>query len=81
MLVRKEFTIGQKVILYNSRLKLMPGKLRSRCLGPFIVVNVFPHGAVEIKSEATNKVFKVNGHRLKIFYEGAQENLVEEVQL
>ena len=81
MLERKEFTIGQKVLLYNSRLKLMPGKLRSRWLGPFIVINVFPHGAVEIKSEATNKVFKVNGHRLKNFYEGAQENLVEEVQL
>ena len=81
MLVRKEFTIGQKVLLYNSRLKLMPGKLRSRWLGPFIVINVFPHGAVEIKSEATNKVFKVNGHRLKFFYEGAQENLVDEVQL
>ena len=81
MLVRKEFTIGQKVLIYNFSLKLMPGKLRSRWLGPFIVINVFPHGAVEINSEATNKVFKVNSHRLKNFYEGAQENLVEEVQL
>ena len=59
----------------------MPSKFRSRWLGPFIVINVFPHGAIEIKSEATNKVFKVNGHCLKNFYEGAQENLVKEVQL
>ena len=80
-ILRKEFSVGQKVLLFNSRLKLMPGKLRSRWDGPFVVTNIFPHGAVEIKSEATNKVFKVNGHRLKNFYEGAQENLVEEVQL
>ncbi|KAK2402969.1 hypothetical protein QL285_052449 [Trifolium repens] len=81
MLRKKEFLIGQKVFLYNSCLKFMPGKLRSRWIGPFVVVNVFPHGVVEIKSEVTNKAFKVNGHRLKHFYEGAQEDLVEEIHL
>jgi hypothetical protein len=81
MLHKKEFLIGQKVFLYNSRLKFMPGKLRSRWIGPFVVVNVFPHGVVEIKSEVTNKAFKVNGHHLKHFYEGAQEDLVEEIHL
>jgi len=30
MIVRKEFSISQKVLLFNSHLKLMPGKLRSR---------------------------------------------------
>ena len=80
-ILRKEFAVGQKVLLFNSRLKLMPGKLRFRWDGPFVVTNIFPHGAVEIKSEATNKVFKVNGHRLKNFYEVAYENHVEEVQL
>ncbi|KAL0289920.1 UNVERIFIED_CONTAM: Transposon Ty3-I Gag-Pol polyprotein [Sesamum angustifolium] len=64
---RKEFNIGQKVLLFHSKLKLFPGKLRSRWIGPFIVTNVFPHGAVEIKSPTTQKVFKVNGHRLKPF--------------
>ena len=70
MLIRKQFKIGQRVLLYNSRLKLMPGKFRSRWIGPFVVTNVFPYGAVEIKSLETGKVLKVNGHRLKIFYEG-----------
>ncbi|KAJ9173780.1 hypothetical protein P3X46_016884 [Hevea brasiliensis] len=70
LILRKQFVIGQKVLLYNFRLKLMPGKLRSRWIGPFFVTNVFPYGVVEIQSLETNKVFKVNGHRLKPFYEG-----------
>ena len=69
MLTRKEFHVGDKV-LYHSRLKLFPGKLRSHWIGPFIVSNVFPYGAVGITSLETNKVLKVNGHRLKPFYEG-----------
>ncbi|XP_027155806.1 uncharacterized protein LOC113756251 [Coffea eugenioides] len=35
---------------------------------------------VEIQSLHTDKIFKVNGHRLKPFYEGFQVNNVEEVQ-
>ncbi|KAI5343129.1 hypothetical protein L3X38_011005 [Prunus dulcis] len=34
-IVRKEFHAGQKVILFNSRLKLYPGKLRSQWSGPY----------------------------------------------
>ena len=45
----------------------MSGKLRSKWIGPFVVTNVFPYGTVEIKSESTDKGFKVNGHRLKPF--------------
>ena len=81
MLMRKEFSVGQKVLLYNSRIKLMSGKLRSRWLGPFVITNIFPFGAVEIKNEVTNKIFKVNGHHLKSFYEGFVEHTVEEVHL
>ncbi|KAM6557141.1 hypothetical protein CsatB_004160 [Cannabis sativa] len=32
-LVRKEFQPGQQVLLFNSRLKLFPGKLKSRWSG------------------------------------------------
>ncbi|KAJ9183360.1 hypothetical protein P3X46_007224 [Hevea brasiliensis] len=70
LILRKQFVVGQKVLLYNSRLKLMPGKFYSYWIGPFIVTNVFPYDAVEIQSLETNKIFKVNGHRLKPFYEG-----------
>ena len=78
---RKQFSIGQKVLLYHSHLKLFPGKLRSKWIGPFVVTNVFSHGAVEIRSLETNKIFKVNGHRLKVFYEGFQPHMTEETTL
>jgi hypothetical protein len=69
MITRKEFNVGDKV-LYHSRLKLFPGKLRSCWIEPFVVSNVFSYVVVEITSLETNKVLKVNGHRLKPFYEG-----------
>ncbi|XP_060960702.1 uncharacterized protein LOC133031258 [Cannabis sativa] len=40
-LVRKEFQPGQQLLLFNSRLKLFPGKLKSRWSGPFTVVKEF----------------------------------------
>ena len=77
----KEFKVGQKVLLYHSQLRLFPSKLRSRWIGPFVVTNVFPHGVVEIQSLATSKVFKVNGHRLKPFYEGFRIENVAKLDL
>ncbi|XP_061344529.1 uncharacterized protein LOC133290467 [Gastrolobium bilobum] len=64
----KEFEPGQQVLLYNSRLRLFPGKLKSRWSGPFIVKTVFPYGTVEISPLKEDRPFKVNGNRLKIYY-------------
>ncbi|XP_021730699.1 uncharacterized protein LOC110697623 [Chenopodium quinoa] len=66
---KKEFVEGQKVLLYNSRLKLFPGKLRSRWSGPFQVSKVFTYGSVEVFNDKYPP-FEVNGHRLKPYYEG-----------
>lgn len=71
-LTRKHFDIGDKVMLYNSKLHLFLGKLRSRWLGPFEVLETFPHGAMVIRGFTTNKIFKVNGHRLKVYHQGEQ---------
>ena len=57
------------MLLFNSRLKLFPGKLRSRWSGPFIVTKVYPYGAIEVFSENSG-LFKVNGQRLKHYFEG-----------
>jgi hypothetical protein len=81
LLLRKQFSIGQKVLLFNSRLKFMPGKLRSRWIGPFVVVNIFPNGVIEIQSLETNKIFKVNGHRLKPYIDDFDGTNVKEMQL
>jgi hypothetical protein len=42
--------IGQKVLLYNSRLHLFPRKQRSRWSGPFIVKHVYPYRAFHIEN-------------------------------
>ncbi|KAM2957607.1 hypothetical protein FF2_024562 [Malus domestica] len=81
MIRSKTFSIGQKVLLFNSRLRLFPGKLRSKWIGPFIVTNVFSHGAVQIQSLKTQQEFKVNGHRLKPYFTPFEEETVEEVNL
>ncbi|KAK8276598.1 hypothetical protein V6Z12_D10G210400 [Gossypium hirsutum] len=81
MITRKQFSIGQKVLLYDSTLKIFASKLRSKWIGPFTVTNLFSNGAVEIQSEETQKCFKVNGQRLKPFYENFQTHTVEEIVL
>ncbi|XP_074351504.1 uncharacterized protein LOC141690619 [Apium graveolens] len=68
-LVYKLFVPGQQVLLFNSRLQLFPGKLKSRWSGPFIVKIVIPHGAVEIFDKHPDQAFKVNGQKLKHYYE------------
>ncbi|XP_057756116.1 uncharacterized protein LOC130975324 [Arachis stenosperma] len=64
-LTRREFIEGQQVLLYNSRLKFFPGKLKSRWSGPFTVIKASPYGHVELMDDKTQRTFTVNGHRLK----------------
>ncbi|XP_062112935.1 uncharacterized protein LOC133824084 [Humulus lupulus] len=54
---------------FNSRLKLFPGKLKSRWSEPFTIVKVFPYGSVEVTCEKTGN-FKVNGQRWKPYLGG-----------
>jgi hypothetical protein len=65
----KHFEPGDKVLLFNSRIKLFGhGKLKSKWDGPFKVIESSSHGAVTLQSDEGN-IFKVNGQRLKIFLE------------
>lgn len=80
-LVRKEFHLGQKVLIYNSKLRLFPGKLKSRWYGPYVVTKVFPHGALEVHNKEKNQTFKVNGHRVKPYIEMSIEPREEDVIL
>ena len=64
---RKTFEIGQKVLLYNSRLHLFPGKLKAMWNGPFVVKNVYPYRAIEIENPKDGATFKVNGQLLKLY--------------
>ncbi|CAN6712702.1 unnamed protein product [Malus baccata var. baccata] len=81
MIRGKSFSIGQKVLLFNSRLRLFPGKLRSKWIGPFVITNVSSYGAIQIQSLKTGHEFQVNGHRLKPYYENFVEQTVEDISL
>ncbi|GJU98177.1 reverse transcriptase domain-containing protein [Tanacetum coccineum] len=63
------FNVSDRVLLFNSRLKIFSGKLKTRWTGPFTVTQVFPFGTVEL-SQTDRPNFKVNGHRLKHYFGG-----------
>ena len=59
--------VGDLVLLDSSRLHWLPGKLNSKRNGPYLISQVFPHGAVEL--ETKERVwFKVNGERIKLYF-------------
>ncbi|XP_070672168.1 uncharacterized protein [Malus domestica] len=60
MIRGKTFAIGQKVLLFNSCLRLFP---------------------VQIQSLKMGHEFKVNGHRLKPYYENFEEHTVDDIPL
>ncbi|XP_060190729.1 uncharacterized protein LOC132620007 [Lycium barbarum] len=64
----RDFEPRQLVFLYNSRLKIFGGKFKSKWFGPFEVVRVTAHGAVELKRPNSDETFLVNGQRVKHYY-------------
>nr|GEV26287.1 reverse transcriptase domain-containing protein [Tanacetum cinerariifolium] len=63
------FNVGNQVLLFNSRLKIFSGKLKTRWSSPFTITQVFPYGTVEL-SQPNGPNFKVNGHRVKHYFGG-----------
>ncbi|GJW92809.1 reverse transcriptase domain-containing protein [Tanacetum coccineum] len=63
------FNVGDQVLLFNSRLKIFSGKLKTRWSGPFTIAQVFPYGTIEL-SQPDGPNFKVNGHRVKHYFGG-----------
>ncbi|GJX68302.1 reverse transcriptase domain-containing protein, partial [Tanacetum coccineum] len=69
------FNVGDQVLLFNSRLKMFLGKLKSCWSGPFTITQVFPYGTVEL-SQNSRPNFKVNGHRIKHYFGGDVPQMV-----
>nr|GFA36835.1 DNA-directed DNA polymerase [Tanacetum cinerariifolium] len=61
------FNVGDRVLLFNSRLKIFSGKLKTRWSGPFTITQVFSYGTVEL-SQTDRLNFKMNGHKLKHYF-------------
>nr|GFB90189.1 reverse transcriptase domain-containing protein [Tanacetum cinerariifolium] len=63
------FNVGDQVLLFNSRLKIFSGKLKSRWSGPFTISEIYPYGTAKlIHPDGCN--FKVNCHRLEHYHGG-----------
>ncbi|XP_057740208.1 uncharacterized protein LOC130957362 [Arachis stenosperma] len=67
-LASRVFEPGQKVLLFNSRLKLFPRKLKSWWIGSFVITKVSPYGYIELQGKETR--FTVIGQRVKHYFEG-----------
>ncbi|GJY48129.1 reverse transcriptase domain-containing protein [Tanacetum coccineum] len=63
------FIVSDRVLLFNSHLKIFSGKLKTRWSGPFTITKVFPYGTIEL-SQIEGLNFKVNGHRVKHYFGG-----------
>ncbi|GJZ30762.1 reverse transcriptase domain-containing protein [Tanacetum coccineum] len=63
------FNVGDQVLLFNSRLKIFSGKLKTRWSGPFTITEVFPYGTAKL-SHSDGSNFKVICHRLKHYFRG-----------
>nr|GFB94329.1 hypothetical protein [Tanacetum cinerariifolium] len=69
------FNVGDQVLLFNSRLKIFSGKLKSRWSGPFTIFEIYPYETAKlIHLDGCN--FKVNYHRLKHYHGGDPPPLV-----
>ncbi|XP_016192017.1 uncharacterized protein LOC107632892 [Arachis ipaensis] len=66
----RTFEHGQRVVLFNSRLKLFPRKLKSRWSGPLTITTVSSYGHLEIMEENSERTFTVNRQRLKHYFGG-----------
>jgi hypothetical protein len=68
-LKKKEFKLGDKVLLYNSRFKTFgKRKLQSKWDEPYVVHSVLSNRVVTIK-DVKGDQFIVNGQRLKVYFE------------
>ena len=57
---KRNFFVGDLVLLFNSRLPLSPGIFKSKWNGPYLINQLFLYGAVELENKETVR-FKVNG--------------------
>ncbi|XP_025703672.1 uncharacterized protein [Arachis hypogaea] len=66
----KVFEPGQKVLLFNLRLKLFHRKLKSCWTGPFVITSISPYGHIKLQGKDLDARFIVNGQSLKHYLRG-----------
>ncbi|XP_069143312.1 uncharacterized protein [Solanum lycopersicum] len=76
---KRNFLVGDFVLLLNSSLRLFPCKFKSKWTGPYLNTQLFPHGVVELENKEGVR-FKVNGQRIRI-YLGHAETAKEVIEV
>jgi len=77
-LLKKDFQPSQQVLLFNLRLKLFPGKLKSKWSRPFTIKEVKPYRVVELmdpQSTTPKRSWIIEEQRLKLYHCGNIEGL------
>jgi hypothetical protein len=74
-ILKREFHVGEKVLLYRSHLRFFTGKFLSKLEGPFVIEEVYCSGAVMITSLKDDTTQVVNGHRLKHYGDSYNEDV------
>ena len=64
---KQEFVVGDFVLVDSSGVPCLPGRLKSKWTGPYLITQVFPHGAVELKAKEGVR-FKRNRDRIKLYF-------------
>jgi len=64
---KQDFMVGDLVLVDSSGSTCLPCKLMSKWTGPYLITQVFPHGAVELKAKEEVR-FKMNRDRIKLYF-------------
>ncbi|XP_062094038.1 uncharacterized protein LOC133800081 [Humulus lupulus] len=66
----QRFEVGQRVYVSNSKMKASSRQLASSFSDSFLIIKVFPCGALGLRDEISGREFKVNGQQLKHYLGG-----------
>ena len=66
-ITKQKFMVGDLVLVDSSGVPCLPGKLKFKWTGPYLITQVFPHGAVELKAKE-GVWFKMNRDRIKLYF-------------
>ena len=64
---KQEFMVADLMLVDSSGVPCLPGNLKYKWTGPYLITQVFPHGAVELKAKEGLR-FKRNRDRIKLYF-------------
>ena len=63
---KHDILVGDLVLFLDYKMRLFPGKLMSKWTGPYLITQLFLHGAVDLENKEGMR-FKVTEQRIKIY--------------